>query len=114
MFIVTVGANIIVVFLRTFFKDRLRLDIDSIQEGDSSHKLDYLRSETVQMVVNVTTVSLFPVGIFLFTEYSTVAIQNREEDQVRFSRILYFQAAIQFLALICVFYTFFVPPLCCC
>ena len=30
MFIVTVLANIIVVLLRTFFKDRLRLDIDSV------------------------------------------------------------------------------------
>ena len=28
MFVVTVGSNIIVVFLRTFFKDPLGLDID--------------------------------------------------------------------------------------
>ena len=65
MFLVTVIGNILVVFLRTWFRDPLQLDLDSVK-NEAYEQIDYLRSESTQLIVNVVTICLFPVTVFIF------------------------------------------------
>ena len=65
MFIVTVFGNILVVLLRTCFRDPLQLDLDS-HRTEAYNQIDYLRSESTQLIVNVMTICLFPVTVFIF------------------------------------------------
>ena len=71
MFIVTVVSNIIIIFLRTFAKDPLQLDFDSVINPEIE-TLDYLRSESTQNLVNMLSICLFPITVFgfLLTEIS--------------------------------------------
>ena len=63
------------------------------------------------MLVNITTISLFPISIFVFTEYAAKDLTIENEDQ---TRVIKFQAILQFMQFFCLFYAFFIPPLCCC
>ena len=63
MFVVTVLSNIVIIFLRTFAKDPLQLDLDSITNPEVE-TLDYLRSESTQNLVNMMSICLFPVGVY--------------------------------------------------
>ena len=67
MFTVTVLSNIIVIFLRTCYKDPLLIDLDSLV-NEQTESIDFLRSENTQLVVNFLSVCLFPLGVFAFSE----------------------------------------------
>ena len=81
MFIVTVIGNIIVVFLRTWFRDPLGLDVDSYRT-DAIEQIDYLRSESTQLIVNVMTICLFPLTVFLFITNMPQANDEDKEENI--------------------------------
>ena len=110
MFIVTVFGNILVVLLRTCFRDPLQLDLDS-HRTKAYNQIDYLRSESTQLIVNVMTICLFPVTVFIFLAWMPLVEEEKNEQNMQ---IINFQAILQTVQLICAFYAFFVPPRCCC
>ena len=86
MFIVTVLSNIIIIFLRTFAKDPLQLDFDSITNPEVE-TLDYLRSESTQNLVNMMSICLFPLGVFGFVLSNYKAEMSLSDDE---SKVLQF------------------------
>ena len=86
MFIVTVLSNIIIIFLRTFAKDPLQLDFDSITNPEVE-TLDYLRSESTQNLVNMMSICLFPLGVFGFVLSDYKAEMSLSDDE---SKVLQF------------------------
>ena len=86
MFIVTVLSNIIIIFLRTFAKDPLQLDFDSITNPEVE-TLDYLRSESTQNLVNLMSICLFPLGVYGFVLSNYKAEMSLSDDE---SKVLQF------------------------
>ena len=91
MFVVTVLSNIIIIFLRTFAKDPLQLDFDSITNPEVE-TLDYLRSESTQNLVNMMSICFFPLFVFGFVLYETAA-DRRQVSEEEF-KVLEFQGVL--------------------
>ena len=86
MFTVTVLSNIIVIFLRTCYKDPLLIDIDSLV-NEQTESIDFLRSENTQLVVNFLSVCLFPLGVFAFSERDNFDIDKLTDDNNLFQNV---------------------------
>ena len=86
MFMVTVLSNIIVIFIRTCYKDPLLIDLDSLV-NDQTESIDFLRSENTQLVVNFLSVCLFPLGVFAFSERDSFDIDKLTDDNNLFQNV---------------------------
>ena len=86
MFTVTVLSNIIVIFLRTCYKDPLLIDLDSLV-NEQTESIDFLRSENTQLVVNFLSVCLFPLGVFAFSERDNFDIDKLTDDNNLFQNV---------------------------
>ena len=91
MFVVTVLSNIIIIFLRTFAKDPLQLDFDSITNPEVE-TLDYLRSESTQNLVNMMSICFFPLVVFGLVLFETAADRRQVSDEE--FKVLEFQGVL--------------------